>query len=91
MARSVLADLFPTEVRFSGVALTMNLAGVVFNGLGPLAATALILATGNQATPGYIIVFAALLSLVFSFGLKRAGGWLGAQETTSLALAPFTR
>lgn len=77
---SILADLFPTEVRFSGVALTMNLSAVVFSGLGPLAATWFILATGNPASPGFLIVFAAVLSFAFSFALKRAGGWLDVQD-----------
>ena len=75
---SILADLFPTEVRFSGVALTMNLSAVVFSGLGPLAATWLIPTTGNPAAPAFIIVLSAVLSFAFSFALNRSSGHLEA-------------
>ena len=84
---SILADLFPTEVRFSGVALTMNLSAVVFSGLGPLAATWFILTTGNPAAPGFLIVFAAVLSFAFSFALKRVGGWLDTPESSPMLAA----
>ncbi len=51
----LLAGLFPTRVRFSGVALSLNLGFTLLSGLGPLAANALIGATGWAAAPGLII------------------------------------
>jgi MFS family permease len=84
---AILADLFPTEVRFSGVAMTMNISAVIFSGFGPLVATWLIAATGDPTAPGYLILFAAALSFVFSFALPRTGGWLGTPERRSRSAA----
>jgi MHS family proline/betaine transporter-like MFS transporter len=38
----LLTDLFPTRVRFSGVALSFNVAFTIFSGTAPLVATSLI-------------------------------------------------
>jgi MHS family proline/betaine transporter-like MFS transporter len=67
---TILADLFPTEVRFSGVAVTLNVGAVVFSGLMPLAATWLIVATGRNDAPAFLVVGAAVLALVVGFWLK---------------------
>lgn len=72
----LLADLFPTEVRFTGVALAMNLGAVIFSGLGPLLASSLMLWTGWQAVPGTIVTAAAVLSLVATFWLPKFSGQL---------------
>ena len=72
----LLADLFPAEVRFSGVALAMNLSSVVFSALGPLLAGLLILWTGWLAVPGVLVAAAALLALGASLVVPRLGGQL---------------
>ncbi len=76
----LLADLFPTSVRFSGVALAMNLGAVLFSALGPLLAGALIAWTGWLAAPGALVVAGAALALAASAWLPRLSGWLGAPE-----------
>ncbi|MFE1602119.1 MFS transporter [Methylobacterium sp. ID0610] len=60
----LLAGLFPTRVRFSGVALSLNVGFTLLSGLGPLAANALIGATGWPAAPGLIIAAVALVGLL---------------------------
>ncbi len=59
----LLADLFPTHIRFSGVALSMNLGAVVFSAMGPLLAGALVAWTGWLAAPALLVVAAAALAL----------------------------
>ncbi len=59
----LLADLFPTRLRFSGVALSLNMATVVFTAITPLLVTALIHATGDRAAPGLYLSLIALLGL----------------------------
>jgi len=44
---AILADLFPTKVRFSGVAFYMNIGAVIFSDIGPVLATWLIVKTGQ--------------------------------------------
>jgi MFS family permease len=48
---SIVATLFPTRVRFSGIALSYNIAIIILSGLAPLAASALIVRTGILAAP----------------------------------------
>jgi hypothetical protein len=59
---TVLSELFPTAVRYSGSSLTFNLAGIAGASLAPYAAT--WLATGyGLAAVGYYLTCAAVLSL----------------------------
>jgi MHS family proline/betaine transporter-like MFS transporter len=70
----ILTDLFPTRIRFSGVALVFNVAFTIFSGTAPLVATSLIRSTGLLTAPAFVMVACGLLTLVASFGLSRAGG-----------------
>lgn len=72
----LLADLFPTEVRFSGVALAMNGGAVIFSALGPLLASSLVLWTGWLAVPGTLVAAAAVLALGASAFLPALSGQL---------------
>jgi len=66
---SVLADQFPVQVRFSGIALAYNISVVVFSGFAPLLATALIRETGSLAAPAYYLIGTCAVALVASFAL----------------------
>jgi len=70
----ILTNLFPTRVRFSGVALVFNVAFTLFSGTAPLVATALIRATGATTAPAIVMVVCGLLTLVASVGLSRDTG-----------------
>ena len=69
----LLTDLFPTRVRFSGVALGFNIAFTLFSGTAPLVATSLIRSTGLETAPAFFMVATGLLTLVGSLGLPRDG------------------
>jgi len=69
----LLTDLFPTRVRFSGVALGFNIAFTLFSGTAPLVATSLIKSTGMETAPAFIMVACGLLTLIGSVGLPRGG------------------
>lgn len=70
----VLADLFPTRVRFSGVAVSYNISQTLFGGTVPLIAAELVLVTGRATSPALVVVTFAALAVAASFGLKRYGG-----------------
>jgi MFS family permease len=70
----LLADLFPTEVRFSGIALSLNLATVIFTGATPFLVTQLLHATGSLAAPGLYLTGVAVIALAAGIGLKAMGG-----------------
>jgi MHS family proline/betaine transporter-like MFS transporter len=70
----VLTDLFPTRIRFSGVALVFNVSFTIFSGTAPLAATTMIRETGTLTAPATLMMGCALLALLGSMWLKRFGG-----------------
>lgn len=60
---TVLSEIFPTSVRYTGSALTFNLAGIFGASFAPLIATKLAETYGLYAV-GYYLTVASLLSLV---------------------------
>jgi len=73
---TVLSELFPTAVRYSGSSLTYNLAGIFGASLAPYAAMYLATSYGLQYV-GYYLSAGALLSLI---------GLLATRETKDDAL-----
>lgn len=61
---SFLAELFPTRVRYSGFAVSFNLANAIFGGTAPFVCTLLISQTGNKLAPAFYLIGAAVISLV---------------------------
>jgi hypothetical protein len=59
---TVLSELFPTGVRYTGSSITFNLAGIFGASLAPYAATWLATNFGLSYV-GYYLVAAALLTL----------------------------
>ena len=70
----LLTDLFPTRVRFTGVALVFNVSFTLFSGTAPLIATSLIEETGNNKAPAYMMVVCALIAFAGSLFVERYGG-----------------
>jgi MFS transporter, MHS family, proline/betaine transporter len=66
----IVADLFPTRIRFSGVAVSFNLAFSLFSGTAPLIATLLVRATGSPTGPAYFMVGCGLITLVAMLFIK---------------------
>jgi len=81
----VAADLFPTRIRFSGVAVSFNLAFSIFSGIAPLAATWLVARSGSPVGPAYYMCFCAALTLAGSFFLHRYDGRILQDRHTGLA------
>lgn len=56
-----MAELFPTRIRYSGISLAAQLAGIVAGGLAPIIATALLAKAGHYwPVAVYLIVMAAI-------------------------------
>jgi MHS family proline/betaine transporter-like MFS transporter len=70
----LLTDLFPTRVRFTGVALAFNIAFTIFSGTAPLVATSLISKTGSRTSPAYMMMVSAALALIASIWVEGLGG-----------------
>ncbi len=70
----IAADLFPTRIRFTGVALSYNLSFTLFSGLAPVVATWLALRTGVAATAAFYMVGCALITFIAAFVMHRYDG-----------------
>jgi len=70
----LLTDLFPTRIRFTGVALVFNVSFTVFSGTAPLVGTWLIRETTQLASPAFLMIGSAVLALLGSMWVDRYGG-----------------
>ncbi len=57
-----LSELFPTSIRYTGVALSYNFGFAIFGGLTPLISMFLIYKTGSPVAPAAYLIFVALLA-----------------------------
>lgn len=67
---ALLAELFPSGTRTSGLSLSYNFAVTVFGGFAPFIITWLIATTGSKLAPSYYAGAAAALSLVALIALR---------------------
>ncbi|MFL9873811.1 MFS transporter [Paraburkholderia megapolitana] len=58
----LFAAQFPAEIRYSGISLSVQLAGVLGGGVAPMIATALLVAGGGS--PHYVVVYMVALGIV---------------------------
>lgn len=60
---ALMASIFPTETRATGMAVGYNIGVTIFGGFTPMIAAWLISATGNDIAPSFWVGFAAVASL----------------------------
>jgi MFS family permease len=70
----LLTDLFPTRIRFTGVALVFNVSFTIFSGTAPLVATSMIGRMASATAPAWLMIGCAILALVGSLWVERYGG-----------------
>jgi len=61
---STLPALFPTEVRYTGFAISYNIAAAAFGGTAAFVAGYLVSATGSNYAPAFYLMGAAVISLI---------------------------
>jgi len=69
---TIIAEMFPTSVRASGISIGYNLGQAIFGGTLPLVALTLIEVTGNKLAPAWY---------VFGFNIVVLFAWLYLKET----------
>lgn len=85
---ALLSDLFPARLRYSGVALSYNLAGVVA-GLLPFLATALLGSTGNHVwAPATIVAAVATASALAAWLVQSS---IAPPEPSAIAIGSIAR
>ena len=61
---SISADLFPTQVRYTGISVSLNISAAIFGGTAPLVCAWLTKISNNAHAPAFYFIFAAMLALV---------------------------
>lgn len=64
------AEQFPTRVRYTAMAISINLGAILGGGITPYIVTALITKTGNLLIPGYFMAGAAACALLAVLTLR---------------------
>ena len=60
---ALMAELFPTATRSTGIAVAYNTSVPIFGGTAPLIATWLVAVTGSPLAPSFYLIATAVLSL----------------------------
>ncbi|KPH01855.1 MFS transporter [Pseudomonas sp. RIT-PI-q] len=68
---AMLADIFPTSIRGTGLALSYNFSVTLFGGFAPLIVTWMIDATGNKLAPSFYVMATVLISVIAVICLGR--------------------
>ncbi|WP_051303112.1 MFS transporter [Comamonas composti] len=67
---SLMADLFPTAVRSTGMSIGYNVAVMVFGGFAPFVVTWLIRTTGSPMAPAFYVMLGVALGLIATLFFK---------------------
>jgi MHS family proline/betaine transporter-like MFS transporter len=68
---SLMAKVFPTRTRVSGMSLSYNVGVAIFGGYAPAIAQSLVDVTGSKISPSYYMIATALVSLACVIALRR--------------------
>jgi len=74
VALSTYAEMFPTQVRYTGIAFGFSVGAALAGGTSPYIATWLVGATGSTLAPAFFLVGTALITLIAAFFLKETRG-----------------
>ncbi len=67
---ALLAEMFPTRIRYTAVSLAYNISSVIFGSLAPFAVIYMVHLTKNDKSPSLIVIIIALLSLLSLLSIK---------------------
>jgi MHS family proline/betaine transporter-like MFS transporter len=71
---AILAEMFPTRIRYTALSVSYGFAVAIFGGFAPLISTALVKVTGDQLAPAFYVMAAGAVSFIATlFVTERAG------------------
>jgi MHS family proline/betaine transporter-like MFS transporter len=70
---ALMAEIFPTQIRGTGMSLAYNVAVTVFGGFSPFINSSLIQLTGSNLSPAFYIMMIAVLTIATLVVLRRRG------------------
>ncbi|MFI0822020.1 MFS transporter [Streptomyces sp. NPDC021098] len=74
VVHTMLAEMFPTTVRYSAYSIGFSVSTIIFGGSAPLVMTELINSTGSNLIPAYASIITALITLATVAFLRETKG-----------------
>ncbi|MFJ9899925.1 MFS transporter [Streptomyces sp. NPDC091280] len=74
VVHTMLAEMFPTSVRYSAYSIGFSISTVIFGGSAPLVMTSLIKSTGSSLIPAFAAIITALITLATVAFLRETKG-----------------
>lgn len=74
VAFSAFAEMFPTRVRYTGIALGFNVGAAAAGGTAPYISTWLVSTTGSTLSPAFFLMGTALITLVAVLAMRETVG-----------------
>src|SRR5215208_3497721 len=71
---AALTELFPTRVRYGGFSIGYNFSVAIFGGSSPYLAQYLVSSTGSPLSPAFIVIIAAVATLLVVLTLRETAG-----------------
>ncbi|TCV95613.1 MFS transporter [Biostraticola tofi] len=71
---AAMVELFPTAIRYGGIAISYNMTVAVFGGVTPLASASLISLTGDPLSPAFYVMGTAVISFIAVLLAKETAG-----------------
>ena len=71
---AALTELFPTRVRYGGFSIGYNFSVAIFGGSSPYLAQYLVSSTGNSLSPAFIVIIAAVATLLIVLTVRETAG-----------------
>jgi MHS family proline/betaine transporter-like MFS transporter len=67
---SILAEMFPTRVRYTALSVSYGLAVMLFGGFAPLISTYLVHVTGNPVSPAFYVMAGGAISAIAILSMR---------------------
>jgi MFS transporter, MHS family, proline/betaine transporter len=74
VALSAYAEMFPTKVRFTGIALGFNVGAALAGGTAPYVCTWLVDQTGSSIAPAWFLIGTAVITLLTALTMRETKG-----------------
>ena len=71
---AILAEMFPTRIRYTALSVSYGFAVAIFGGFAPYISTFLIRASGDPLAPAFYVMLAGVLSLIATFFVEERAG-----------------
>ncbi|WP_022884733.1 MFS transporter [Glaciibacter superstes] len=74
VALSSFAEMFPTRIRYTGIAFGFSVGAALAGGTAPYISTWLVAATGNPVAPAFFVIGTGIITLIAAVTMRETRG-----------------